>query len=135
MAQGNQEQHVDATEVSDNEISEALPPALERITVVPKGTDTSPAPSTHTSSYSVGRHGVVEVIGIENGADGDAVRQFEETQQAKKGKFAYLKSRQFWYCKNPCYRSFPHSNVLTGLCYCSPRPSPSARLEQIHSLL
>ncbi|GAB7349747.1 hypothetical protein MBLNU459_g0477t3 [Dothideomycetes sp. NU459] len=98
MAPGNRGQQVQSTEVEGNEITEAIPSPIERITVVPKGTDTSPAPSTPSSACDGARHGVAEVIGVADGDDthGDVVRQFEETQQAKKGKFAYLKSRQFW---------------------------------------
>lgn len=135
MAPGNPEQQVDTTEVNDNEISEALPPAIERITVVPKGTNTSPTPSTPSSSVFTGRHGVAEVIGVSDGEDEHTVRQFEQTQQAKKGKFAYLKSRQFWYCKRSFYYYCCLANLSTGLYCFSLKPSLSVRLERTPSHL
>lgn len=80
---------VDSTE----EISEAFAP-VERVSVKPKGTNTSPEPSTPSSSIRGRIHGAPEIIGVTEGEDPEAVRRFEETNKGK--KFAFLRSRDFW---------------------------------------
>lgn len=86
----NQHQMEEAHEIT--EVSEPV----ERVSVKPKGTDTSPEPSTPSSSIYGRLHGAPEVIGVSDGESPDAVHQYEETAQRKKGKFAYLKTRDFW---------------------------------------
>lgn len=75
-----------------NEVSEPV----ERVNVKPKGTDTSPEASSPSSSLDGRLHGAPEVIGMSEGPSPDAVHQYEVTAQQKKGKFAYLRTRDFW---------------------------------------
>ncbi|KAL1305860.1 hypothetical protein AAFC00_004012 [Neodothiora populina] len=92
MTSGNGQQ----AEPTENEINEAFAP-VERVSVKPKGTNTTPEPSTPTSSIRGRIHGAPEVIGItENDENPHTVHEYEETAQRKKGRFAYLKTRDFW---------------------------------------
>lgn len=82
-----QHQHAEINEIEET---------VERISVKPKGTNTSPEPSTPSSSINGRIHGAPELIGVSDGEAPDTVHQYEETQQQKKGRFAYLKTRDFW---------------------------------------
>ncbi|KAI5246542.1 DUF914-domain-containing protein [Aureobasidium subglaciale] len=73
-----------------NDIIEIEDP-VERITVKTKGTTTTPEPSTPSSSINGRLHGTPEFID-----DGGVVHDYEEREGAKKGKFAYLRTRDFW---------------------------------------
>lgn len=64
----------------------------ERISVKPKGTASEP--STPGSTIHGKLHGAPEIIGSED--NGGAVQQYEEAELQKKGRFAYLKSKDFW---------------------------------------
>ncbi|QIX00522.1 hypothetical protein AMS68_006039 [Peltaster fructicola] len=78
-----------ATEVPLHDIEqEAISPVepVERITVQPKGTDTTPVPSSHGSAR-VG-HGPVEIVEGTEGGHVPAARPLS--------KFGYLKTKQFW---------------------------------------
>ena len=94
MARGAQQQYVDSTEIDEFGVSSA--PAVERVSVKPKGTTTTPEPSTSGSSIEGHLHGAPEVIGVTESGAANPVHEYEETQQKKKGKFAYLKTRDFW---------------------------------------
>ena len=71
------------------DIIEAEAP-IERITVKTKGTNTTPEPSTPSSSIHGRVHGTPEII------DDGVVHQYEEREGAKKPRFAYLRTRDFW---------------------------------------
>ncbi|THX97937.1 DUF914-domain-containing protein [Aureobasidium pullulans] len=73
-----------------NDITEIEAP-VERIVVKPKGTSTTPEPSTPGSSIHGRLHGTPEVID-----DGGVVHQYEEREGSRKGRFAYLRTRDFW---------------------------------------
>ncbi|KAI4720600.1 DUF914-domain-containing protein [Aureobasidium sp. EXF-10727] len=64
---------------------------VERITVKTKGTTTTPEPSTPSSSIDGRLHGAPEILDDEG-----AVHRYEERESAKKPRFAYLRTRDFW---------------------------------------
>lgn len=82
------EQHHRQADANDD-IAE-VEPVVERIVVKSKGTTTTPEPSTPGSSIHGRFHGTPELI------DDGAVHQYEEREKTKKGRFAYLKTRDFW---------------------------------------
>jgi len=88
--------HYRAEQAELNEINEEHAPAIERVSVKPKGTSTSPEPSTPASSIAGRIHGAPEFTGVTDDDVADPVRRYEVEAQRKKGKFAYLKSRDFW---------------------------------------
>lgn len=83
-------------QVGSAEIQETDASNVERVNVRTKGTNTTPEPSTPSSSINGRRHAAPEVIGVAESGAADPIHQYEEAQQAKKGRFAYLKSRDFW---------------------------------------
>jgi len=87
----HQDEHQRQREVDHaNDIDEIEAP-VERITVKTKGTNTTPEPSTPSSSINGRFHGTPEVID-----DGEVVHNYEEREGAKKKRFAYLRTRDFW---------------------------------------
>lgn len=68
---------------------------VERITVKPKGNELSPDGISSPSSSRAGQHGEVEMTGID-GADNEPPSAIAELERKKGGRFAYLKSRDFW---------------------------------------
>ncbi|KAF1344504.1 hypothetical protein BDV97DRAFT_303787 [Delphinella strobiligena] len=85
-------------QIEESEIEEIVEePPVERVSVKPKGTLSQP--STPGSSIDGELHGAPEVIGepdAVNAGETGAVQQFEQVEQRKKGRFAYLKTRDFW---------------------------------------
>ena len=78
---------------SDNNGDIATAPPVERITVRPKGSLGSPGQSSSSGSNPL--HGAVEMTG----ADPNAQPEIQTTAEAldnKKGRFGYLKTKQFW---------------------------------------
>lgn len=87
----HQDEHQRQREVDHaNDIDEIEAP-VERVTVKTKGTTTTPEPSTPSSSINGRVHGTPEFID-----DGEVVHQYEEREGAKKKRFAYLRTRDFW---------------------------------------
>ena len=78
---------------NDAEISPVSP--VERITVKPKGTSGSPDPSSSESSTRGQVHGVVEMTGGDP-AEQPPIQISAEELDRKKGRFGYLKTKQFW---------------------------------------
>ena len=78
---------------NDTEISPAAP--VERISVKPKGSSASPGGSSNSSSGAEHHHGVVEMTGAEP-ADQPPIQTTAEEMDKKKGRFGYLKTKQFW---------------------------------------
>lgn len=68
-------------------------PTLERVSVKPKGTETSPDASS-TGSANVREHGTPEIVGA--GDDGDLAAGRLEVEERKKGRFSYLRTKDFW---------------------------------------
>lgn len=73
---------------ADNDPITAPPESVERITVQPKGTDTTPVPSSR-SSGAVQGHGPVRMTD-------DSVETGIPASTEKPSRFAYFKTRRFW---------------------------------------
>lgn len=84
-------------QIEESEIEEIVEEPVERVSVKPKGTLSQP--STPGSSINGELHGAPEVIGepdVVDAGNTGVVQQFEQVEQRKKGRFAYLKTRDFW---------------------------------------
>lgn len=68
--------------------------SYERISVRPKGTDASPSGSSSASSVDP-EHGAVEMTGIEAADSAPPVDRATQIDR-QKGRFGYLKTKQFW---------------------------------------
>lgn len=75
------------------EIEESEP--VERVTVEPKGTSTTPAPSTPSTTR--GGHGPVHLIDGANPADQPPLQATVAELERSGGRFAYLRKPQFWF--------------------------------------
>lgn len=63
---------------------------VERITVRPKGTETTPDASSKSSTNGEARvHGEPEYVGAEEPT-------VQEIEQRKGGRFAFLRTKEFW---------------------------------------
>lgn len=67
---------------------------VERITVQPKGTSTTPEPSTPASSRA-GNHGPVEMVGADPSQQPPVQTTVAELE-SRRSRFGYLKRPQFW---------------------------------------
>jgi solute carrier family 35, member F1/2 len=85
-----------ATNDGEEEIAPVSP--IERVTVRPKGTSTSPNASSSSSSDAGREHGNVEMIGDgeQPGEERPIQTTAAELEEKKGGKFAFLKRPQFW---------------------------------------
>ncbi|KAF2768625.1 DUF914-domain-containing protein [Teratosphaeria nubilosa] len=92
-----QEPNVDERPASlahDAEVSPASP--VERVTVRPKGTSSSPGGSS-SSSDAARVHGDVELVGAGEHAEGRPIETTAAELEARKGgRFAFLRRPQFW---------------------------------------
>jgi solute carrier family 35 protein F1/2 len=90
----SKEQSINERRASDAEVSPPSP--VERITVRPKGSyDASPGQSNSSSPTSKPLHGAVEMTGSDPTTQPPIQTTAEELDQ-KKGRFGYLKTKQFW---------------------------------------
>jgi solute carrier family 35 protein F1/2 len=90
----SKEQSINERRASDAEVSPPSP--VERITVRPKGSyDASPDQSNSSSPTSNPLHGAVEMTGSDPTTQPPIQTTAEELDQ-KKGRFGYLKTKQFW---------------------------------------
>ncbi|KAF2719550.1 DUF914-domain-containing protein [Polychaeton citri CBS 116435] len=85
-------------EHDDEGITAVEEPSIERITVKPKGTETSPDGSS-VSSNDYREHGSVQFVNdgddSHNNNNNEGVPVIEQINRSK-GRFGYLKTRQFW---------------------------------------
>lgn len=98
MSAGHDETEMDAARAWQSEDAEIRPVTpVERITVQPKGTNTSPAASSRDSPHP--GHGPVELTGEGGGgggSGGDGATDGQGVDERPKSRFGYLKTRQFW---------------------------------------
>lgn len=92
MSKGSDINETQAPLANDAEISPAS--SVERITVKPKA-GSSPGESSSESSSEARGHGIVEVKGPDP-AEQPPIQTTAEELDKKKGKFGYLKTKQFW---------------------------------------
>jgi len=83
-------EHSTANPNEDLPITQVPEATVEHVTVVPKGTEISPDVSSISSTEGT-RHGAPEVIRLDDGAETGGL-----PAEQKKGRFAYLKTRDFW---------------------------------------
>jgi solute carrier family 35, member F1/2 len=84
-----------ASFANDVDIAPASTAPVERVTVRPKGTTTSPTDSTGSSSGDRSLHGAVEMTSSEP-SDQPPIQTTADEMDRKKGRFGYLKTKQFW---------------------------------------
>ncbi|KAF7196259.1 putative solute carrier family 35 member [Pseudocercospora fuligena] len=93
MAKDEVIEHYASAQHNDREIEAATP---ERITVQPKGTSTTPAASSATSSKGQS-HGPVEMLSSDGGDQPELQTTVAQLEREKGGRFSYLKRKQFWF--------------------------------------
>ncbi|KAK4625631.1 hypothetical protein CLAFUW4_06066 [Fulvia fulva] len=79
-----------------NDSGEEIEPAHERVTVVPTGTNTTPDPSSPSSSRHGQGHGAVELIGGADPSQQPSVQTTVAEVEGSKKRFGYLRRPQFW---------------------------------------
>ncbi|KAK4502850.1 hypothetical protein PRZ48_006276 [Zasmidium cellare] len=85
-------EHYAETRPSDEEIATGAEP-VERITVEPKGTSTTPDASSAPSSRQ--HHGPVEMVGAD-AAEQPPIQTTVAEVEGRKSRFGYLRRKQFW---------------------------------------
>ncbi|KXT04210.1 hypothetical protein AC578_76 [Pseudocercospora eumusae] len=93
MAKDEAIEHHASAQHNGREVEAAMP---ERMTVQPKGTSTTPAASSATSSKTQS-HGPVEMLSSDGGDQPELRTTVAQLEREKGGRFSYLKRKQFWF--------------------------------------
>ncbi|EME45292.1 hypothetical protein DOTSEDRAFT_43652 [Dothistroma septosporum NZE10] len=96
MSKTNGTEQVTEHHVSEFNDEDIEPTSYERITVVPKGTSTTPEASSPSSSRHGHGHGAVELIGGANPSVQPPVQTTVAEVEGGKKRFGYLRRPQFW---------------------------------------